>query len=359
MNSDKSARVAGMKLAVGLPPAGMTVKDAADFIKGAEDLGVDIVWVPEAYGTDAVSQLGYLAAITDRIKLGTGILQIPARTPTMAAMAAATLDLLSDGRAVLGIGLSGPQVAEGWYGTPFTKPLRRTREYVEIMRKIWDREERLVYDGEVYKLPCPEGTGLGKPLKLMFKPQRRVPVYIASLGPKNVALTAEIADGWLPAFYVPDRADVFEPYLQQGLQRGGRDSSALDVVAPVFVGLGEGSSVELARSVAKGMLSFYAGGMGAKDANFYNDLLKRYGYVQEAEEIQRLFLAGKRAEAAQAVPDELVDSMGLWGDESRVAERLRVYAEAGVSTLQLNVVAPDTAGRLAQIQKVIEIGSSL
>ncbi len=354
-----SARVAGMKIAVGLPPAGMTVKDALDFIRGAEDLGVDAVWVPEAYGTDAVSQLGYLAAVTERIKLGSGIMQIPARTPTMAAMTAATLDLLSNGRALIGIGVSGPQVAEGWYGVPFTKPLQRTREYIEIMRKIWDRKDRLVYDGEVYKLPSPGGRGLGKPLKLMFQPPRRIPIYVAALGPKNVALTAEIADGWLPAFFNPDRADVFVPHLQEGFQRGNRDPSEFDIVAPAFVGVGEGASEQAVRSVARGMLSFYAGGMGAKSANFYNDLLKRYGYVKEAEEIQNLFLAGRRAEAAQMVPDDLIDSMSLLGDESRVAERLFKFSSAGVTTIQLNPVAPDSKSRLAQLEKVIEIGSAV
>ncbi|MER3395910.1 MAG: LLM class F420-dependent oxidoreductase [Acidimicrobiia bacterium] len=348
-----------MKLAVGIPPAGTSVKDALDFIKGAESLGVGTVWVPEAYGTDAATQLGYLAAVTERIELGSGIMQIPARTPTMTAMTAATLDLLSGGRFVLGLGVSGPQVAEGWYGTPFTKPLLRTREYVEILRKIWDRKERLTFEGEAYSIPTRGGMGLGKPLKLMFQPPRRIPVYIAAMGPKNVALTAEIADGWLPAFYSPDRADVFKPYLEEGFKRGNRNPADLDIVAPAFVSVARDFSVEAARSVAKAMLSFYAGGMGAKEANFYNDLLKRYGYSKEAEQIQELFLAGKRAEAAQAVPDELVDSMGLWGNDSRVAERLSKYSEAGVTTLQLNVVAGDTSARLSQIETVLRIGESL
>lgn len=350
----ESATVKGMKLAIGFMPSGNDFAEMAEFVKGAEALGVDQVWMPEAYGTDAVSILAWLAAQTSRIKLGSAILQMPARAPAMTAMTGATLDLLSGGRALLGIGLSGPQVAEGWYGEPYTKPIQRTREYIEIMQMIWDREERLSYDGEVYKLPAEGGKGLGKALKLMFKPSRRLPVYLASLGPKNVALTAELADGWLPAFFVPDRIDVFADALKEGAGRSGRDLATLDIVVGTTVAIGDDVPIDAVRAMSKMPVGFYIGGMGAREANFYNDLACRYGYEKEAKEIQDLFLSGKKQEAMALVPDSLVDSMGLWGDEGRIRERLDVYREAGVTTLNCQVGGSIEA-RLEQIRRLIEL----
>lgn len=350
----ESVTVNGMKLAIGFMPSGNDFAEMIEFVKGAEELGVDQIWMPEAYGTDAVTILGWLAAQTSRIKLGSAILQMPARAPAMTAMTGATLDLLSGGRALLGIGLSGPQVAEGWYGQPYTKPIQRTREYIDIMRIIWDREERLAYDGEVYKLPAEGGKGLGKPLKLMFKPSRRLPVYLASLGPKNVALTAELADGWLPAFFVPDRIDVFSDALKEGAARSGRDLSTLDVVVGATVAIGDDVPIDAVRSMAKMPVGFYIGGMGAREANFYNDLACRYGYEKEAKEIQDLFLSGKKQEAMALVPDSLVDSMGLWGDSGRIRERLDVYRDAGVTTLNCQL-GGGIEQRLTQIRRLIEL----
>lgn len=353
----ESATVNGMKLAIGFMPSGNDFTEMLEFVQGAERLGVDQVWMPEAYGTDAVSILAWLAAQTSRIKLGSAILQMPARAPAMTAMTGATLDLLSNGRALLGIGLSGPQVAEGWYGQPYTKPIQRTREYIEIMQKIWDREERLSYDGEVYKLPCEGGRGLGKPLKLMFKPSRRLPVYLASLGPKNVALTGELADGWLPAFFVPDRIDVFADSLKEGAARSGRDLSTLDIVAGATIAIGNDVPLDAVRSMSKMSVGFYIGGMGAREANFYNDLACRYGYEKEAGKIQELFLAGKKQEAMTAVPDSLVDSMGLWGEKGRILDRLDVYRDAGVTTLSCQV-AGSVEARLEQIRRLLELANN-
>lgn len=350
----ESVTVNGMRLAIGFMPSGNDFAEVVDFARGAEELGVDSVWFPEAYGTDAVTIMAWVGAQTKRIKIGSGILQMPARAPAMTAMTGATLDAITGGRALLGIGLSGPQVAEGWYGQPYTKPMARTREYIEIMRMIWDREERLEYHGEVYDLPATDGLGLGKPLKLMFKAARRVPIYIASLGPKNVALTAEIADGWLPAFYVPERADVFADALAEGAAKGGKKVSDLDIVVGTTVAIGDDVNVDQIRMVAKMPVGFYIGGMGAKGANFYNDLACRYGYEKEAGEIQDLFLSGKKQEAMALVPDSLVDSMGLWGDEGRIRERLDVYKEAGVTTLQCQV-GGSVPARLEQIRRLIEL----
>lgn len=349
-----TASVKGMKLAIGFMPSGNDFKEMIAFVQGAEELGVDQVWMPEAYGTDAVSILGWLAGQTDKIKIGSAILQIPARAPAMTAMTAATLDLLSNGRMLLGIGLSGPQVAEGWYGQPYTKPIQRTREYIEIMRKIWDREERLAYEGQVYRLPVEGGRNLGKALKLMFKPARRVPLYLASLGPKNVALTAELADGWLPAFFLPDRVDVFKDALEEGAARNGRDLATLDIVAGATVAIGDDIPIDMVRSMAKMPVGFYIGGMGAREANFYNDLACRYGYEKEAKEIQDLFLAGKKQEAMALVPDSLVDAMGLWGDPSRIHDRLDAYRDAGVTTLNCQV-GGSVSQRLEQIKRLLDL----
>jgi F420-dependent oxidoreductase-like protein len=293
----------------------------------AERLGFDSAWAAEAWGSDAVTVLSWLAATTSRIKVGSAIMQIPGRSPANTAMTAATLDLMSGGRFLLGLGTSGPQVVEGWHGQPWGKPLVKTREYVEIVRTIL-RRETLEHHGEHYDIPyAGEGsTGLGRPLKLMLHPLRaEIPIYLAALGPKNVALAAEIADGWLPIFFSPDRfTEVFGPSLN-----GVRE--AFDIAPSVQVVVG--SDVQAARDALKPLLALYLGGMGSRKANFYNTLARRYGYEAEAERIQELYLAGHPRDAAAAVPDALVDEIALVGERERIADRLDAWRECGVTTL--------------------------
>jgi len=293
----------------------------------AERLGFDSAWAAEAWGSDAVTLLSWLAATTSRIKVGSAIMQIPGRSPANTAMTAATLDLMSGGRFLLGLGTSGPQVVEGWHGQPWGKPLGKTREYVEIVRTIL-RRETLEHHGEHYDIPYTgEGsTGLGRPLKLMLYPLRaEIPIYLAALGPKNVALAAEIADGWLPIFFSPDRfAEVFGPSLN-GVGKGFDVAPSVQVVV--------GSDVQAARDALKPLLALYLGGMGSRKANFYNTLARRYGYEAEAERIQELYLAGHPRDAAAAVPDALVDEIALVGERERIADRLDAWRECGVTTL--------------------------
>ncbi|MBX6389699.1 MAG: LLM class F420-dependent oxidoreductase [Frankia sp.] len=328
-----------------------TVAELGDY----ERAGLDIVFVPEAYSFDAVSQLGYLAARTERLELASGILPIYSRTPTLTAMTAAGLDYVSGGRFTLGIGASGPQVIEGFHGVPYDAPLGRTREVVEICRAVW-RRERVEYQGRYYTLPLPpeRGTGLGKPLKLINRPVReRIPIIIAAIGPKNVALAAEIAEGWEPIFYHPEKAkDVWGASLAEGLAKRDPRLGQLDVVvaAPVAVGEDTAGLVDLMRP----MLALYIGGMGARGRNFYNDLARRYGYEQEAKLIQDLYLDGKKKEAEAAVPADLLRAMSLIGPESYVRERIAALREAGVTTLNITPIAPDHQGRVALIEQVKE-----
>jgi F420-dependent oxidoreductase-like protein len=293
----------------------------------AERLGFDSAWAAEAWGSDAVTVLSWLAATTSRIKVGSAIMQIPGRSPANTAMTAATLDLMSGGRFLLGLGTSGPQVVEGWHGQRWGKPLGKTREYVEIVRTIL-RRETLEHHGEHYDIPyAGEGsTGLGRPLKLMLHPLRaEIPIYLAALGPKNVALAAEIADGWLPIFFSPDRfADVFGPSLN-GVRKGFDIAPSVQVVV--------GSDVQAGRDALKPLLALYLGGMGSRKANFYNTLARRYGYEAEAERIQELYLSGHPRDAAAAVPDALVDEIALVGERERIADRLDAWRESGVTTL--------------------------
>jgi F420-dependent oxidoreductase-like protein len=298
----------------------------------AERLGFDSVWSAEAYGSDAVTMITWAAALTDRIGVGTAIMQIPARTPAATAMTAITLDHLSKGRFRLGLGVSGPQVSEGWHGAAFDRPLDRTREYVEIVRTILRREKPLEFHGDHYDVPVRGGTGLGKPLKTIVHPLRaNVPIYLAAIGPKNVALAAEIADGWLPAFYSPAHPEVFAPSIDEGLARSGRERSTFDVApfAPVVFG----DDVQTCRDLIKPMLALYIGGMGARDRNFYNTLVSRYGYEGEAKSVQELYLEGRKGEAAGAVPDGLVDEVALVGPKDRIVEAVQRWREAGVDTL--------------------------
>lgn len=326
-----------------------TVDEVADL----ERAGLDIVFVPEAYSFDAVSQLGFLAAKTSTIELASGIFQIYTRTPSLTAMTAAGLDYVSNGRFVMGIGASGPQVIEGFHGVKYDAPLGRTRELIDICRQVW-RREKVQYQGKYYQVPLPadQGTGLGKPLKLINHPVReRIPIVIASLGPKNVAMTAEIAEGWEPIFFHPEKAEsVWGEALAAG--KAKRDPSLGDLQIYAGPALAIGDDVEPMLQWIKPHLALYIGGMGAKGKNFYNDLACRYGYEEEAEKIQDLYLAGKKEEAAAAVPDELVRAVSLIGTESFVKERVAAFAAAGVTTLNVTPMAADRAGRVKLIEQL-------
>jgi F420-dependent oxidoreductase-like protein len=317
-------------------------RETADHVAVLEKQGVNIVLVAEAYSFDAVSQLGYLAAKTSTIELGSGVVPIYTRTPTLLAMTAAGLDYVSEGRFRLGIGTSGPQVMEGFHGVPFDAPLGRTREVVEICRQVW-RREKLTHQGRNYQIPLPadRGTGLGKPLKLINQPVReRIPIAIASLGPKNVELTAEIAEGWQPVFFYPERADeIWGEALRAGTAKRDPALGDLDVMVGVSLAIGENVSDRL--EWAKPQLALYIGGMGAKGHNFYHNVATRYGFGDVADRIQDLYLAGRKAEAIAAVPDELVRSVSLIGPRGYVKERIAAFAEAGVTTLLASPVTAD------------------
>lgn len=323
-----------MKLGLNLGYWSAAARDPAPLACEAEKLGFDSVWVAEAYSSDAVTILAWLAAKTERIRLGSAVLQIPARTPALTAMTAATLDHLSGGRLILGLGVSGPQVVEGWHGVAYGKPLGRAREYVEIVRVILRRAEPLEHHGEHYDIPLSGGTGLGKPIKLILHPLRPdIPIYLAAIGPRNVALAAEIADGWLPIFFSPYRRAVFEEALAEGLARRPPDrrNIPLEIAPTVSVVLGE--DVAACRAAVKPLLALYVGGMGARGRNFYFDLACRYGYEGAAAKVQDLYLSGKKDEAVASVPDDLVDEVALCGPKARIAERLPAWKEAGVTTL--------------------------
>ncbi len=323
-------------------------------VSDLESAGVDLIWGGEAYGYDLVSTLAFIAARTERIELMTGILPVFSRSPAMIAQTAATIDTLSGGRFTLGLGTSGPQVIEGWHGVPFHRPLGRTRDVIEICRKIWSGD-KTEHDGRTVSLPLPpdEGTGLGKPLRLMCKPLRQdIPIAVASIGPSNVEMTAELAQVWQPIHFLPEKfGEVWGDSLAAGKARRSADLGELKIIAGGTVSLGSGPVTDTARKMVRDNVGFYVGGMGAKDKNFYNDLFKRYGYEKEAEQIQNLFLSGKREEAFAAVPDDYVDRASLTGDEGRVRERIEVYREVGVSYLDITI-APDTENPLEVIAKV-------
>jgi F420-dependent oxidoreductase-like protein len=343
-----------MKLSTQLNYAG-GIKEAAEQVIAMEKGGLDMIWVAEAYSYDAVSTMGYLAARTERVEIASGILPIYSRTPTLIAMTAAGVDNLSDGRCVLGIGASGPQVIEGFHGVPYDRPLGRTREIIDICRQVWKRE-RVVHDGTSYQIPLPEGqgTGLGKPLKLINHPVRdSIPIYVASLGPKNVAMTAEKADGWMPLFYLPEKAkDVWGDDLAAGAAKRSADLGPLDVVAGGLLSVGEGA--ESIRELARPMTALYVGGMGAKGRNFYNDLVKRYGFEAEAEAIQDLYLAGKKEEAAKLVPDALLEATTLCGPEGYVKERIAAFKESGVTVLNVTPIGSDPVKLVEQVKGWID-----
>ncbi len=326
-----------MKIATMLSYAGGFRRAAAE-VAEMEKAGLDLVWVAEAYGLDSPSLMGYLAALTERVEIGSAILPIYTRTPTLIAMTAAGIDTLSDGRFHLGLGSSGPQVIEGWHGVPFDAPIARTREIIDVCRQVWARQAPLVHHGPHYSMPLPpgQGTGLGKALKIIAHPVRpSVPIWVAALGEKNVAMTAELADGWIPMLFMPERAaGVWGSALAAGGAKRDPSLDPLQITVGGPVAIGEGDDVLAVRDLARPMVALYVGGMGAKGKNFYNDVARRYGFEEAAEKIQDLYLDGKKSEAEALVPDELLEATSLCGPESYVAERLAGFRQAGVTHLQ-------------------------
>lgn len=330
-----------------LGPATATEEHAA-LARAAEELGFDSVWAAEAYGSDAATVLSWIAARTERINVGSAVFQMPGRSPAMTAMTAATLDQLSGGRMLLGLGTSGPQVAEGWHGQRFARPLRRTREYVEIVRRALARE-RVEYDGDFYGIPLPGGEG--KPLKLTIQPaQSRLPILLAALGPNNVRLAGEIADGWLPLLLAPEHVGDSIALLREGAARAGREPDDFFVCPTVNVAIDE--DLAAARSRVRPLLALYVGGMGSRKQNFYNRLVGSYGFADTACEVQDLYLAGRTDEAARAVPDDLIDLVALCGPRERVTRRLRDFERAGVHTLIAAPVASTHETRLDQLNRL-------
>jgi len=321
-----------------------------DRVLNAEHIGYDSVWSAEAYGSDAVTPLAFLAARTTRIKLGTGIMQLAGRSPANCAMTMTTLDMLSGGRVIVGLGLSGPQVVEGWHGVSYRKPSRWLREYITILRAIWAREAPVEFEGEIYQLPYhgPGATGLGKPLRSTLHP-RQLPIYLATMGPLNTRLTAELADGWLPIWLSPYQPNLFRPILEEGFKRAGDGKSwkDFDVAARCTVVIGDDVGACLAR--LKPRFALYIGGMGARDMNFYNDLAHKLGYGDAAVRIQDLYLAGRKDEAAAAVPDEFCDELSLCGPEARIREHFRAWEDAGVTTLLIDSGQPEAFKLMAEI----------
>ena len=342
-----------MKLgvSVGYWGLGLTAADQLEIAQTAESLGYDSIWTAEAYGSDAATVLAWLAAGTSTIKLGSGIFQIPARSAAMTAMTAATIDNLSGGRMLLGLGTSGPQVSEGFHGVRFAKQLQRTREYVAVLRKALARE-KVEFHGETIDLPLPDGPG--KALKLTIRPvQERIPIYLAVLGPKNVALAGEIADGWLPVFFSPEHTKALHVPLEEGAARAGRSLDGFRVCPSVNVMIND--DLESARNAMRPIVALYVGGMGSREQNFYNRLVSSYGFERAAEEVQELYLAGRKTEAMFALPDELIDLVCIVGPRDRVKAKLRDFRDAGVETLIVWPVMPDQEERIAQLRAIAEL----
>jgi F420-dependent oxidoreductase-like protein len=338
-------------LHVGYWGLGLTSEQQIQLVKEAESVGFDSVWAAEAYGSDTATILAWIAAQTERIRLGSAIFQMPGRTPAMTAMTAATIDQLSNGRMILGIGSSGPQVAEGWHGQPFARQLKRTREYVEILRKALARE-KLQYEGDTYVLPLPDGPG--KALHLMIDTvQDEVPIYIAAIGPKNTTLTGEIADGWIPTFFSPEHVGDARKLLEDGAAKSGRSLENFDIAPMVNVSIDD--DIDRARDSMRPVLALYVGGMGSREKNFYNALVRRYGFEETAEEVQNLYLDGKKEEAAAALPAELIDMTSICGPRDRVKERIEVYRDAGVGTLMISPMAFDPEQRLKIVRELADL----
>ncbi len=341
-----------MRLGLMTGYSGAKIELPMDVIREADRLGVYAVWTAEAYGSDAVTPLAWMGAQTERIHLGTAIMQMPARTPANTAMTAMTLDQLSGGRFLLGLGLSGPQVVEGWHGVSYGKPLAKTREYVQIVRDIFKREKPLVHDGEYYQIPYQgaDATGLGKPLKSILHGRADMPIYLAAIGPKNVQLCAEIADGWLPIFFSPEHYDsVYKSQVEAGFAAAGNGKSLakFDIAPTVQVMMDD--SVEVCWNALKPGLALYIGGMGAKGRNFYNDLAMRYGFEEAATQIQELYLSGDKAGAVSAVPNELVDAVALCGSKARIKDRLALWRNSPVTTLNLGLYDVDTLRTMCEL----------
>src|SRR3954470_11512775 len=344
-----------MKLGVhiGYWGLGLTREDQLEIVREAERLGYDSVWTAEAYGSDSATILGWIAGLTEKIKIGSAIFQMPGRSPAMTAMTAATLDQLSDGRMLLGIGSSGPQVSEGWHGVRFGHQLARTREYIEIVRKALARE-RLEYDGEHFTLPLPDGPG--KALKLTIAPvQERIPIYLAAIGPKNTALAGEIADGWIPTLVSPEHLPDLRRSLEEGAAKAGRSLDAFDIAPTVNVYVSD--DIEKGRDVMRPFIALYVGGMGSRDKNFYNNLVQRYGFEDAAKKVQDLYLDGRRDEAMAALPDELIDLVSLNGPKDVVRDRLAVFRDAGVGTLGITPMAFTKDERLEQLRLIAELAA--
>jgi F420-dependent oxidoreductase-like protein len=332
---------------------GLSSDDQREIVQEAERLGYDSVWAAEAYGSDAATVLGWLAALTSTIRLGSAIFQMPARSPAMTAMTAATIDQLSGGRMLLGLGSSGPQVAEGWHGQRFARQIQRTREYVAVVRKALSRE-RLEFEGETITLPLPDGPG--RALKLTISPvQERIPIYLAAIGPNNTRLAGEIADGWIPTLFSPEHVAEFRPLLEEGAARSGRSLEGFDVAPQVNVCVSD--DLQAARDLMRPFIALYVGGMGSRRQNFYNALVTRYGFEQEAREVQDLYLDGKREAAMARLSDELIDTVSLCGPRDHVRERLAVFRDAGVGTLGVSPIAFTKDERLAQLRLVAELAA--
>ena len=342
-----------MKLGVsiGYWGLGLTAADQLEIAQTAEELGYDSIWTAEAYGSDAATVLAWLAAGTKKIKLGSGIFQIPARSAAMTAMTAATIDNLSGGRMLLGLGTSGPQVSEGFHDVRFGKQLQRTREYVAVVRLALERK-RIEFHGETLELPLPDGPG--KVLKLTIKPvQERIPIFLAVLGPKNVALAGEIADGWLPVFFSPEHTKALRVPLEEGAARAGRSLDDFRICPSVNVMIGD--DLESARNAMRPVLALYVGGMGSREQNFYNRLVSSYGFEKAAREVQDLYLDGKKTEAMFALPDELIDLVSIVGPREKAKEKIRAFRDAGVDTLIAWPVMPDQEERRRQLRLLAEL----
>lgn len=341
-----------MRLGLMLGYAAGKIELPLELVQEADRLGVHAVWTAEAYGSDAVSPLAWLGALTRNIKLGTAILQMPARTPANAAMTAMTMNQLSAGRFLMGLGVSGPQVVEGWHGVGYRYPLTRTREYVDIVRTIFARQQRLSYDGRIYQLPYrgPDSIGLGKSLKSTLEAQPDIPIYLAAIGPKNVALAAEIGDGWLPIFFSPSQYDaVFKEHVEAGFAAAGNGKSIeeFDIAPTVSVVMED--NLEVAYNMLRPMLALYIGGMGAKGKNFYHDLAARYGFEADAARIQELYLSRRQGEAMMAVPAELIDQVALVGPRDRIKERLSLWLDSPITTLNMTVFNVDTLRAMVEL----------
>ena len=346
-----------MKLgvSVGYWGLGITAEQQLEIARTAEALGYDSIWTAEAYGSDAATVLAWLAAGTSRIKLGAGIFQIPGRSAAMTAMTAATIDQLSGGRMLLGLGTSGPQVSEGWHGVRFPRQVERTREYVAVVRMALAHKP-VEFHGETMELPLPDGPG--KVLKLTIRPvQDRIPIYLAVLGPKNVALAGEIADGWLPVFFSPEHVARLRAPLEEGAARAGRTLEDFRICPSVNVSIGD--DIENARNAMRPMLALYVGGMGSREQNFYNRLVSGYGFESAAREVQDLYLDGKRSAAMEALPDELIDLVSIAGPKDRARERLRAFRDAGVETLIVSPMAMDAEERQHQLRLVAELAAEI